>query len=133
MFVGFSKQHSSPVSGEGACGTINYASVMGMLLYLSGESGPELSFAIHQCAHYTFAPTKYNKQRQQRPNLTPSHPHHLDYYLVADFAGMWKHKDSNDPHCVNSHTGYAITLTHCPIIWASKMQTVIALSAMGSK
>ena len=55
---------------------------------------------------------------------------HLDCYPDADFAGLWKHEDSNDPHCVLSRTGYVITLARCPIIWASKMQTEIALSTM---
>ena len=43
--------------GEPASGMINYASVVGMLLYLCGHSRPDISFAVHQCARYTFAPT----------------------------------------------------------------------------
>jgi hypothetical protein len=46
------------INGNPASGTINYASVVGMLLYLSGHTRPDLSFAVHQCARYTFAPTK---------------------------------------------------------------------------
>jgi hypothetical protein len=46
------------VSGNPASGTINYASVVGMLLYLCGHTRPDLAFAVHQCVHYTFAPTK---------------------------------------------------------------------------
>jgi hypothetical protein len=36
-------------------GDINYASVIGMLLYLN-HSWPDISFASHQCARYSFAP-----------------------------------------------------------------------------
>ena len=128
--------------GDPASGTINYASVVGMLLYLSGHSRPDLSFAVHQCARYTFAPTKRHEKALLRIGhylkgtvdkgliLQPSDALHLDCYPDADFAGMWKHEDSNDPHCVRSRTGYVITLANCPIIWASKMQTEIALSTM---
>eukprot|EP00956_Cyclotella_meneghiniana_P011824 scaffold16629_cov44-Cyclotella_meneghiniana.AAC.1 len=36
----------------------NYASIVGMLLYLSGHiSRPDIAFAVHQCARYTFKPT----------------------------------------------------------------------------
>jgi hypothetical protein len=46
------------LDGDKACGTINYASVIGMLLYLCGHSRPDLTFAVHQCARYSFAPTR---------------------------------------------------------------------------
>ena len=39
------------VDGKEASGSINYASVVGMLLYL-GHSRPDMSFATHQCARY---------------------------------------------------------------------------------
>ena len=131
------------VNGERASGTINYASVVGMLLYLCGHSRPDLSFAVHQCARYTFAPTKRHEKALLRIGhylkgtidkgliLNPSDALHLDCYPDADYAGLlWNHEDSNDPHCVRSRTGYVITLAHCPVIWASKMQTEIALSTM---
>ena len=37
------------INGKEASGRINYASVVGMLLYL-GHSRPDISFATHQCA-----------------------------------------------------------------------------------
>ncbi len=43
------------VDGKEARGSINYASVIGMLLYL-GHSPPDLSFTMHQCAQYTHSP-----------------------------------------------------------------------------
>ncbi len=43
------------VDGLPASGHVNYASVIGMLLYL-GHSCPDIAFATHQCACYTFAP-----------------------------------------------------------------------------
>jgi hypothetical protein len=38
-----------------ASGSMNYASVIGMRLYL-GHSRPDISFATHQCARYTHSP-----------------------------------------------------------------------------
>ena len=43
------------IDGKVASGSINYASVVGMLLYL-GHSHPDISFATHQCARYTHSP-----------------------------------------------------------------------------
>lgn len=62
--------------------------------------------------------------------MNPTRDLHLDCYPDADFAGLWNHEDSQDPHCVRSRTGYVMTLAHCPIVWVSKMQTEIALSTM---
>jgi hypothetical protein len=130
--------------GEPASGTINYASVVGMLLYLSGHTRPDLSFAVHQCARYTFAPTRRHEQALLRIGrylkgtldkgifMNPSNNLTLDCYPDADFAGLWKHEHADDPHCVRSRTGYVITLAGCPIIWASKMQTEIALVVISS-
>jgi hypothetical protein len=42
-------------NGPPASGDINYASVIGMLLYLS-HSRHDILFASHQCARYMFAP-----------------------------------------------------------------------------
>ena len=126
------------IGGKPASGTINYASVVGMLLYLSGHKRPDLSFAVHQCARYTFAPTWRHETALLRIGrylhgtidkgilFNPS----VDCYPDSDFAGLWKHENANDPHCVRSRTGYVITLANCPVTWASKMQTEIALSTM---
>ena len=46
------------LNGEPAHGNFNYASVVGMLLYLCGHSRPDLAFAVHQCARYSFEPKR---------------------------------------------------------------------------
>jgi hypothetical protein len=43
------------LDGPDASGSVNYASVIGMLLYL-GHTHPDISFATHQCARYTHSP-----------------------------------------------------------------------------
>jgi hypothetical protein len=48
------------INGSPASWQINYASVIRMLLYL-GHSRPDIAFATHQCACYTFAPKQLHK------------------------------------------------------------------------
>ncbi|KAI2505066.1 hypothetical protein MHU86_9342 [Fragilaria crotonensis] len=54
----------------------------------------------------------------------------FSYASVIDFAGLWGFEDPQDPTCVKSRTGYVLCLAGCPIIWASKLQSDIALSTM---
>ena len=128
--------------GDPASGMINYASVVGMMLYLCGHSRPDISFAVHQCARYTYAPTRRHEAALIRIGryllgtldkgliLNPSDTLKLDCYPDADFAGLWNHESPDDPHCVRSRTGYVITLSDCPVVWVSKLQSAIALSTM---
>jgi hypothetical protein len=39
-------------------------------------------------------------------------------------------QDYTKPECVESRTGFLITVCHCPVVWVSKLQTKTALSAM---
>ena len=48
--------------------------------------------------------------------------------MDADWAGGWTDRSSNDPITAYSRTGYVIRYAGCPIVWASKLQTLIALS-----
>ncbi len=121
------------IDGPSASGQVNYANMIGMLLYL-GHSHPNIAFATHQCAHYTFAPKQSHKNALKRIGrylkgtldkgliLTPSDDLKIDCYPDADFAGLWNREDKNDPHCVRSRTGYVICLSDCPVLWISKLQ-----------
>ena len=65
--------------------------------------------------------------------LDPSEDLSIDCYPDADFAGFWSHKHPQDPHRVQSHTCYVITLAGYPVLWQSKFQTEISLSTMESE
>ena len=130
------------VDGEPAYGNFNYASVVGMLLYLCGHSRPDIAFAVHQCARYSFQPKRSHELALIRIGrylkgtpgdgliLKPSEDLRLDCYPDADFAGLWGHEHPQDPHCVRSRTGFLINLSGCPVVWSSKLQSEIALSTM---
>jgi len=113
-----------------------------MLLYLSGHSRPDIAFAVHQCARYTFHPTRchelvlihigrYLKGTMDKGLImSPSTQPRVDCYPDADFAGLYGHEDSLDPHCARSRTGYVILAFGCPVLWRSRLQTEMALSTM---
>ena len=125
----------------------NYASVVGMMMYLCNNSRPDIAFAVSQCARYTHNPTelhgmylkyigKYLKgTRDKGIILKPSKSSKLDIecYVDADFGGLWNAEDEQDPHCVRSRTGFVILVAGCPVFWKSKLQTEIALSTMESE
>jgi hypothetical protein len=54
-------------------------------------------------------------------------------YVDADFAGVWHQEYSHLRDCALSRTGYVITYCGCPIHWASKLQSEIALSTTESE
>jgi hypothetical protein len=112
--LGFDLKYSTPVDtpaepaalgqdidGKEASGSINYASVVGMLLYL-GHSQPDISFAMHQCARYSHSANQSHEDALKRIGcylkgtvkrgliLNPSSSLKIDCYPDADFSGLWK-------------------------------------------
>ena len=128
--------------GEQGSGDFNYASVVGMLLYLSGHSRPDIAYAVNCAARYMFSPRhshelalkrigRYLKAtREKGLILNPSQDFKIDCYPDADFAGLYGYEQVTDPTCVKSHTGFVITVSDCPVLWQSKLQTETALSTM---
>ncbi len=120
----------------------SYASVVGMLLYLSSNSRPNIQYAVNQCARFTHNPKTIHGEAVKRIvhylkktlgeglEFTPTKAIEMDLYLDADFAGLWSYEHDQDPVCVKSRTGFVITLGTCPVMWVSKLQTEIALSTL---
>ena len=53
----------------------------------------------------------------------------LDLHIDADFTGNWdKDIAASDPAMAQSCHGYILQYCGIPILWASQLQTVIALS-----
>ena len=132
-------------NGEPPDGTFNYASVIGMLLYLSGHSRPDIALAVAQCARFTHNPKRshelalirigqYLKHTPDKGLILKPKPFTdhfaIDVYVDAAFAVGWGVDDPNDPSSVKSRTGYVIEVMGCPVVWVSKLQSTIATSTM---
>jgi hypothetical protein len=84
----------SDLEGADPTGRIDYASVVGMLMYLR----PDIQMAVHQCARVTHFPKKSHEQaimricRYLKGTSTrgliskPEEKMRLDCYVDADFA-----------------------------------------------
>ena len=121
----------------------NYASVVGMLLYLSGHSRPDICFAVSQVARFIHGHKRshelaierigqYLYQTQEdglilRPN---TQGFSMDCYVDSDFAGLWNVEDKSSPESVRSRAGYVICVCNCPIMWKSQLMVPLACSTM---
>jgi len=118
----------------------NYRSVVGMLGYLQQTTRPDISFAVHQCARISTNPKRSHGVAVKRIGhyllgtkdegiiFNPSNTSYLDCYVDADFAGIYKVEDSDDPISVKSRTGYVLMFAGLLLLWSTKLQSEIALS-----
>ena len=137
-----SRALSADVEGAACQETFNYASVIGMLMYLSNTTRPDLAFAVHQCARFTHCPRRTHELALKRIGryligtknkgliLNPNEDLNIDCYVDADFAGLWGSEPPDSPISVKSRSGWLIMVGGCPVIWALKLQTETALSTM---
>ena len=135
--------------GDPASGDFNYASVVGMLLYLAGHSRPDITYAVNCAARYMFCPRRSHEEALKRIGRYLKATRHrglvvnpvcdkdgnidvlqIDNYPDADFAGMYGYEKPTDPASSKSRTGFTITVAACPVLWVSKLQTETALSTM---
>ena len=128
--------------GEQPHGDFSYSSVVGMLLYLSGHTRPDIAYAVNCCARHMFNPRhsheialkrigRYLKATRERGLvLNPCNELKVDCFPDSDFAGLYGHEKSSDPVCTKSRSGCIINVANCPVLWFSKLQTETALSTM---
>ena len=116
--------------------------MVGMLLYLARHTRPDIAYAVNSCARYMFNPRLSHEQALKRIGrylkatrdkgliLNPSGKLKVDAYPDADFAGLYGYESNTDPACAKSRSGFLITVSDCPMVWVSKLQTETALSTM---
>jgi len=121
----------------------SYPSIVGMLLYLSGNSRPDIAFAVSQVCRFSSNPKqshatavktiiRYLKgTRTEGMILRPSNNGlQLDLFVDADFCSLHRVEDSRNPTSAYSRTGYVIMLSGCPLIWKSQLQTHVSVSTL---
>jgi hypothetical protein len=119
----------------------DYRSITGKLNYLAQTSRPDIMYATHQIAKYSSDPrvphgeaiiylVRYlMRSRDVGIRFSPDSSKGFECYCDADFSGNWnKSNAAHDPSTAKSRSGWIIFYAGCPIIWASKLQSQVALS-----
>ena len=80
--------------------TWQYNSIIGMLMYLSANTRPDIAYAVHQAARFSHAPRHSHaiavrrflrylqKTKTMGLLLKPTNTQRVDCYVDADFAGL---------------------------------------------
>jgi hypothetical protein len=119
----------------------NYQSIVGKLNYLAQTTRSDIMYAVHQVAKYSSDPrephgeailylVRYLKKTHDlgirfKPNVEKG----FECYCDADFSGNWNKSFADvDPSTAKSRSGWVVFYAGCPIIWASKLQSQVALS-----
>lgn len=116
-----------------------FRSVIGALMFLQQSTRPDINFAVHQASQFANCARLPHEQAVKRIvrylKATPDKglildPKGADFecFVDADFAGAWSAASAGEEISSYSRTGYLIRYAGCPLIWASKRQTLIALS-----
>ena len=119
--------------------TWNYRAICGMLLYLSTNTRPDISFAVSQVCRFSHDPKqshatavkmilRYLKKTADKGLIINVNTFELELYVDADFCGLFGQEDPNDPVSSRSRTGYIVRLAGWPVIWKSKLQDSTTLS-----
>ena len=120
--------------------TWNYQAVIGCLNYLQAMTRPDLVYFIHQCSRFCNNPKLLHEQglkricrylyltRNQGLVFQPKLACGFKCYVEADWAGTWLKTRPNDKMGALTRMRYLITYANCPIVWGSKMQSLVALS-----
>lgn len=123
----------------------NYRSIIGMLLYLSTNTRPDIAFAVSQAARFSNQPMQSHATavktivrylvgtKDKGTVVNPTGKLDIQLYVDADFAGLFKKEANDDPNSARSRTGYILLLGGFPLIWKSHLQTEISLSTLESE
>ena len=118
----------------------NYRSIVGMMLYLSTNTRPDITFAVSQVARFSHTPKqshatavkmiiRYLSGTKTMGTLfVPPKNFKISCYVDADFAGLYNRDPPEDSSSAKSRTGYVISIGGCYLTAKSQLQTCVALS-----
>jgi hypothetical protein len=123
-----------------------YRSAVGKLNYLAQTIGADILYATHQIAKYLLDPRQSNgkvilylvcylkKTRDLGLKFKPDPKKGFKCYCDANFSQNWnKAFAAVDPSTAKSQCRLIIFYAGCPVSWASKLQSQIALSTTEAK
>ena len=128
------------LTGEDFAEHWSYRSIIGKLNFLEKSTRPDIAYAVHQCARFSANPkashaaavrniVRYLIGTPAQGIVLQPNEHSFVVWADADFCGNWNRDTSvSDTMTAKSRSGYAITYASCPVLWASKLQTEVALS-----
>jgi KUP system potassium uptake protein len=117
-----------------------YRSVIGKMNYLEKSTRGDIAFSVHQCARFMANPMRSHGEAVKRIGryllgtkdkgyvVRPDPTKSFECYVDADYCGNWDPLKAEDPNTAKSRSGYVIMYHGCPVVWASRLQTVFALS-----
>lgn len=127
-------------------GNFNYCSAMSKLNYLVQITSPDILYVVHQVAKYFANPrllhgeaiihiVKYLKSTCLIGLCFKPDPiKGFQCYCDANFGGNCNNEcTANDPSTAKSRSGWIAFYSACPIIWTSKLQSLVALSMTKAK
>jgi hypothetical protein len=120
-----------------------YASIVGMLMYLAANTRPGIvavpsgaPLPRPRASYYVAIKRilRYLKgTRTKGIYFKPDDLDRVDCYVGADFDGQFSVEDGQQPFAAKSRTDNVIMYYGVPVLWVSKMQTQIALSIMDAE
>ena len=126
--------------GEPVVDEWSYSSMVGMLLYLSSNTHPDITFAVSQCARFCHNPkqshttavkmiVRYLSRTNEKGTII-SFPTSFDLkcFSDSDFAGLFKRDPDSHPSSAKSRSAYLIKFCDCPLLLKSQLQPPIVLS-----
>jgi len=121
--------------------SFHYRSVIGKLNFLEKSTRPDIAYAVHQCARFMENPKMSHGQavkhigryllgtRDKGLIFDPNPEALFECFADADYCGNWNRSIAMDNiDTARSRTGYLIRFGGCLLLWASRLQTEIALS-----
>ncbi len=114
--------------------------MIGKLNYLAQTTKPDIMYAKHQLTKYSsnlcephgeaalYLVRYLKKSCDIGIRFRPDPDKGFECYCNADFSVLWnKQFTRHVPSTVESRSGWVVFYADCPIIWASKLQTQVAL------
>ena len=123
----------------------NYASIVGMSLYVSNNTRPDITYAVSQVARFTAKPkmshvkavktiVRYLKKDINKGIFVrPDGTYNMKCWEDADLAGNFVSEPNNDPKSCKSRYGCVITYGGVPLIWKSQLIKEICLGTSNAE